>query len=89
MELENTILDRTYAVLKQNLLQRMPAPGDYPTPIPGFVLHRRDVTNKPENCFNRPILAVTIQGSKRTWLATKSTATERATAFSPVWTCPT
>lgn len=59
-------MQRTYALLKKILLQRMSEPGDYPTPIPGFVLHRRDVPNKPENCFNRPILAVTIQGAKRT-----------------------
>ena len=59
-------IDRTLVALKDILLSRLSGPGDYPTSIPGFVLHRRDVPNKPENCFNRPILAVTIQGSKRT-----------------------
>lgn len=59
-------MERTTSILKEILLQRMPMPGHYPTPIPGFVLHRRDEPNKPENCFNRPILAVTIQGAKRT-----------------------
>jgi AraC-like DNA-binding protein len=60
------IIEKINALLKEMLLQRMATPGDYPTPIPGFVLHRRDVPNRPENCFNRPILAVTIQGAKRT-----------------------
>ena len=58
--------EKTNAVLKEALLRRMPLPGDYPTPITGFVLHRRDVPNVPENCFSKPILAVTIQGAKRT-----------------------
>jgi hypothetical protein len=62
----NNDVENTNAELKEMLFQRMPAPGDYPTLVPGFVLHRRDVPNKPENCFNRPILAVTIQGAKRT-----------------------
>lgn len=57
---------RTDALLREMCLRRMPAPGDYPTPVPGFVLHRRDEPHKPENCFNRPILAVTVQGAKRT-----------------------
>lgn len=58
--------EKIYTTLSEKLLQRMPKAGDYPTAIPGFVLHRRDETNKPDGCFNRPILAVTIQGSKRT-----------------------
>jgi AraC-like DNA-binding protein len=58
-------LQISYTLLKKILLQRMFEPGDYPTPISGFVLHRRDVPQKPESCFNKPILAVTIQGSKR------------------------
>lgn len=66
MQKENTMPDRTYAVLKDALLRRLPEPGDYTSPVPGFVLHRRDVAGTPENCFNKPILAVTIQGSKRT-----------------------
>lgn len=59
-------MERTYAILKERLLKRMPAPGSYPTPIPGFATNRRDVTNNPENCFNKPIIAVTVQGAKRT-----------------------
>jgi AraC-like DNA-binding protein len=57
--------ERIYADLKERLLERMPAPGNYPTPIPGFVINRRDEINKPENCWNKPILAVSVQGAKR------------------------
>ncbi|MEG6502444.1 MULTISPECIES: AraC family transcriptional regulator [unclassified Desulfovibrio] len=57
--------DRTYAILREKLLRRMPAPGTYPTPVPGFVLNRRDEVNIPENCWNKPILAMTVQGAKR------------------------
>lgn len=53
-------------LLKELILPRMPVAGDYPTPIKGFVLHRRDEIYKQENCFNGPILAATVQGNKRT-----------------------
>lgn len=59
-------METTNTALKKLLLHHMPEPGDYPCPVPGLVLHRRDTPNKPENCFNRPILAVTVQGAKRT-----------------------
>lgn len=63
--------ENTYATLTKILLRRMPEPGHYPTDIPGLVLHRRDIPNQPENCFNKPILAVTVQGSKRTVVGTQ------------------
>ena len=62
----NNDMEKTNVLLKQMLLQRMAVPGDYKTAVQGFILHRRDVLNTPENCFNKPILAVTIQGAKRT-----------------------
>lgn len=60
-----------FTLLSKKLLQRMPEPGDYPTPITGLVLHRRDIPNQPENCFNKPILAMTVQGVKRTIVGNK------------------
>lgn len=63
--------DRTYAILREKLLRRMPAPGTYPTPVPGFVLNRRDEVNIPENCWNKPILAMTVQGAKRVVVGTE------------------
>lgn len=68
---DNTAMEKTYVLLQDMLLQRMPTAGDYPTPVQGFVLHRRDIPNVPENCFNKPILAVTIQGAKRTVVGTE------------------
>lgn len=59
-------METTHAILTELLMQRMPEPGHYPTPILGFMLHRRDVPNTPENCFNKPTLAITVQGAKRT-----------------------
>lgn len=56
---------KSFAILRERLLQRMPTPGNYPTPLPGVMTNRRDTVNKPENCWNKPILAVTVQGSKR------------------------
>lgn len=67
----NTGMEKTYAVLAEKLLRRMPTSGTYPTSVPGFVLNRRDVINVPENCWNKPILAVTIQGSKRVVVGTE------------------
>ena len=58
-------MEKTYATLTGKLLRRMSAPGNYPTPITGFATNRRDEINKPENCWNRPILALTMQGAKR------------------------
>ena len=66
MSSHNTDMEKTNMLLKQMLLQRMAVPGDYPTSVQSFILHRRDVPNTPENCFNKPILAVTVQGAKRT-----------------------
>lgn len=57
--------------LKDVLLQRMPSPGSYPTAIPGFNLHRRDVSNQPENCINKPILAIALLATKRTLIGTE------------------
>lgn len=58
-------MEKDFETLRLKLLERMPAPGNYATPIPGFLTNRRDEINKPENCWNKPILAVTVQGSKR------------------------
>lgn len=66
-----TDMENITALLTDMMLQRMPEPGHYPTPIPGFVLHRRDIAQRPENCFNKPILAVTVQGAKRTVVGNK------------------
>jgi len=60
-----------FSTLASELLNRMPESGSYSTSIPGLTLHRREVPNKPETCFNSPILAMTVQGSKRTVVGNK------------------
>lgn len=66
-DIDHSLTDKELNLqLKQLILPKMPTAGDYPTPIEGLVLHRRDQTYKIENCFNGPILAVTVQGFKRT-----------------------
>lgn len=62
---------KSFAMLRERLLLRMPTPGNYPTPFPGVMTNRRDAVNKPENCWNKPILAVTVQGSKRVIVGTE------------------
>lgn len=59
-------IEKIYAHLVHMLIQCLPSHGDFHTDISGFVLHRRDIVQKPENCFNKPTLAVTVQGAKRT-----------------------
>ena len=58
-------LERTNNLLKEKLLRWMPGTGDYPTAIEGLSIHRRDEANKPENCFYKPLVAVIVQGFKR------------------------
>jgi len=58
-------LDLGNGLLKEKLLHRMPAPGVYQTDIEGLKMSRRDETNKMENCFSEPIVALIVQGFKR------------------------
>lgn len=57
--------------LKQLVVQHTATPGDVNTPVAGLVLHRRDHPNKPENCFTCPIVALTLQGQKRTMVGSE------------------
>jgi AraC-like DNA-binding protein len=56
---------QTSNLLKAKLLHRLPESGSFPTAIPGLRLSRRDATGQKENCFYRPMLALVVQGSKR------------------------
>ena len=58
-------LEATKNLLKEKLLGWMPLPGRYPTAIEGLTIIRRDSVNQPENCFEKPLVAVIIQGFKR------------------------
>ncbi len=58
-------LERTSSLLKEKLLRWMPGTGDYPTAIEGLTIFRRDEPNQRENCFYKPLVAVIVQGFKR------------------------
>jgi AraC-like DNA-binding protein len=58
-------LARTNNLLKEKLLRWMPESGRYPTAIEGLTIVRRDEANQPENCFYKPLVAVIVQGFKR------------------------
>lgn len=55
-----------YARLKNILLRRLTEAASLSTAVPGLSLHRRDVPGRPEHCFSRPVLALIVQGAKRT-----------------------
>jgi AraC-like DNA-binding protein len=67
----NSPLEKTNALLKEKMLRYLTEPGDYRTAIENLTLHRRDEINVPENCFYKPIVGLTIQGTKRTLVGTE------------------
>jgi AraC-like DNA-binding protein len=58
-------LERTKTLLKEKLLRWLPESGNYPTAIEGLSIFRRNETNQPQNCFYQPLVAVIVQGFKR------------------------
>ena len=51
--------------IKEKLLERMFAPGIYPTSVPGLRLFRKDTASEhPESCFCKPLVSIPIQGFK-------------------------
>ena len=58
-------LARANNQLKEKLLRWLPEPGRYPTAIEGFMLARRHDAKDLENCIYKPLVAVVVQGSKR------------------------
>lgn len=54
----------TNSEIKKRLLKLMPSPGDYPSAIDGFGTYRRDEASRPEMCFFKPRIVVTVQGEK-------------------------
>ena len=60
-----TELARINSQLKEKLLRRMPEPGLYPTAINGFMIARHHDAKEIPNCVYRPLVAVVVQGSKR------------------------
>ena len=58
-------LERTNSLLKEKLLRWVPGAGRYPTAIEGLAISRRDGATQSECSFYKPLVAVTVQGSKR------------------------
>lgn len=52
------------AKLKQKLLQYLHTPRIYPTSIEGFNLVRREDAGTPEQCFEKPLVGLVVQGTK-------------------------
>jgi AraC-like DNA-binding protein len=55
----------TMQSLKEHILHALPAAGDFTLSIPGLTFFRRDAANERENCVYSPVIAVVIQGAKR------------------------
>jgi AraC-like DNA-binding protein len=62
---DRTGLARTNYLLKEKLLRLMPDPGLYPTAIEGLMIARHHDAKEIENCVYKPMVAVVIQGIKR------------------------
>ena len=58
-------LTRANNLLKEKLLRWMPEPGRYPTAIEGLAMSRRHDAKELGNCVYKPLVAVVVQGSKR------------------------
>lgn len=59
------------AALKQKLLWYMEKPCIYPTAIEGLNLVRREDVGTPEQCFERPLVGLVIQGTKHSLMGGK------------------
>lgn len=67
----STDIDAKNRLIIEKLIQRMSAPGSYPTQIADFSIHRRDEINTPESCFFNPTMTMLMQGRKRTVVGKK------------------
>lgn len=74
MSIENVLsneLEETTALLRESFGRYLTEEGDYLLAVPNVTLHRRHDTQKPENCFYKPIVGLTLQGAKRTVIGTR------------------
>lgn len=66
-----SIKENLLAALKDILMQHLPAPEIRPSPIDGLVLVRREDPPAPDRCFERPLVSVIVQGSKRSLIGSQ------------------
>jgi AraC-like DNA-binding protein len=57
--------------LKKELFKWLPEQSRISTAIDGLMLTRRDGTSKPKGCFYQPMIAIIVQGRKRSMLGNK------------------
>lgn len=57
--------------LKQKLLQYLKTPRIFPTAIEGFHMARREEGGKPEQCFEKPLVGLVVQGTKHSLMGGK------------------
>lgn len=66
-----SIKEDILAALKDILMRHLPAPEIRPSPIDGLVLVRREDPPAPDRCFERPLVSVIVQGSKRSLIGSQ------------------
>ncbi|OCG00788.1 AraC family transcriptional regulator [Gilliamella sp. wkB112] len=64
----NDRLEQTNYYLKRKIIQHLPRSARKSTVIPGFILSRHDNDSPQENCFYRPMIALVVQGFKRSMI---------------------
>lgn len=64
-------LAQTNAYLKEKMLKWLPEQNRMSTAIDGLMLTRQDDINPPESCFYQPMIAVIVQGFKRSMIGNK------------------
>ncbi|OCG20938.1 AraC family transcriptional regulator [Gilliamella sp. wkB108] len=66
--MSNDRLAQTNYYLKQKIIQLLPQATRISTAIPGLMLSRHDNDSPQENCFYRPMIALVVQGYKRSMI---------------------
>lgn len=66
--MQNDRLEQTNHYLKQKIIQWLPTQSRTSTAIPGLMLSRYDHDSPPESCFYSPMIAVVVQGFKRSMI---------------------
>jgi AraC-like DNA-binding protein len=65
---KKTDSERINALLKEKMLQLLPAQARIATAVEGLTLTRRDKVSQGESCFYQPMVALIVQGCKRAML---------------------
>lgn len=64
-------IEQVSALLREKFHLHLRKEGDHVLAVPNVTLHRRHKTDVAENCFYRPIVGLTLQGTKRTVIGTQ------------------